>query len=222
MRRSFVFLTVIALFSVAARAGDVDTVIDKVMQEQAKRIPREAMAKAFDYYRQHPELVKNRDYVTIVDFNQPSTEKRMHVIDMKTGEVEDVLCAHAVNSGNNYASIFSNENGSKKSSLGIYLTAETYIGKHGLSLRLDGMEPTNSNARKRDIVLHGATYVSDETIQKQGRLGKSWGCPAVPQPISERLVQQLKEKSVLLLYRGTGPEAGRDKDEKIESGKQDE
>jgi len=84
------------------------------------------------------------------------------------------------------------------------------------------MEKTNNNARKRDIVLHGATYVSDETIQKQGRLGKSWGCPAVPQPDSERLVKQLTDKSVLLLYRGTGPEAGKDKDDKIESGKQDE
>src|SRR5262249_31752492 len=124
---------------------------------------------------------------------------------------------------NLYASMFSNENGSKKSSLGIYLTAETYIGKHGLSLRLDGMEPTNSNARKRDIVLHGAEYVSDETIKKQGRLGKSWGCPACPQPTPARPVEQLKNKSVLLLYRGTGPEAGKDKEgEKVESGKSDE
>jgi hypothetical protein len=207
----------------SARAGDdVAKTIDKVMQEQSARIPREAMIKAFDYYQQHSSEVKNKAYVTIVDFNRPSTEKRMHVIDMKTGDVEDLLVAHGTNSGNLYASKFSNDNGSKQSSLGIYLTAETYIGKHGLSLRLDGMEKTNNNARKRDIVLHGATYVSDETIQKQGRLGKSWGCPAVPQPDSERLVKQLKDKSVLLLYRGTGPEAGQDKDEKIESGKQDE
>src|SRR4051812_47829284 len=91
-----------------ARADDVDLIIDKVMTDQAARIPREAMIKAFDYYRQHADKVKNKDYVTVVDFNRSSTEKRMHVIDMKSGQVEDIFCAHAVNSGNLYASDFSN------------------------------------------------------------------------------------------------------------------
>jgi hypothetical protein len=137
--------------------------------------------------------------------------------------VEDLYVAHGKYTGNNYASDFSNDSGSGKSSLGIYLTGEEYTGKHGLSLRLDGMEPgVNDKIRKRDIVLHGATYVGEETIKKQGRLGKSLGCLAVEQPLSARLVKQLEGKSVILVYRGTGPEAGRDKDQKIESGKQDE
>jgi len=197
-------------------------IIEKVLKEQEGRIPKEAMAGAFEYFESYPDLVKNKNYVTIVDFNRASTEKRMHVIDMSTGEVEDILVAHGKNSGNNYASSFSNVEGSLKSSLGIYLTAEPYTGKHGMSLRLDGMEATNSNVRKRDIVLHGATYVSQETIDKIGRLGKSYGCLAVPQPRVERLVQQLKGGSVIMVYRGTGPEAGRDKDAKVESRKEDE
>ncbi len=130
--------------------------------------------------------------------------------------------SRAISSACTFASSFSNKEGSLQSSLGIYLTAETYVGKHGLSLRLDGMEPTNDAARKRLIVLHGATYVSEETIKRTGRLGKSWGCLAVPQPDSKRIVEQLKEGSVILVYRGTGPEAGKDPDAKIESNMEDE
>jgi hypothetical protein len=197
-------------------------IIAKVLKEQADRIPREAMLRAFDYYEKNADKIENRNYVTIVDYNRPSTQKRMHVIDVRTGQVEDLLVAHGKNSGNLYASSFSNKDGSLKSSLGIYLTGEEYVGKHGLSLRIDGMEPSNSNARKRDIVMHGATYVSQETIKKTGRCGKSWGRFAVPQTEIARLVKELEGKSVLLVYRGDGPEAGKDKDAKIESGKQDE
>jgi hypothetical protein len=211
-----------ALLCLAAAAHARSPVIEKVLKDQQSRIPREAMLKAFDYYESHAEKIQNKAYVTIVDFNRASTEKRMHVIDMKTGDVEDLLVAHGKNSGNNYATSFSNTEGTLKSSLGIYLTAEQYFGKHGVSLRLDGMESTNSNVRKRDIVMHGATYVSQETINKIGRLGKSYGCLAVEQPLIERLVGQLKGGSVILVYRGTGPEAGHDKDEKVESKKEDE
>jgi len=212
----------LAFFCLSTAAQARNPIIEKVLNDQQSRIPREAMLKALDYYESHPDKVQNKAYVTIVDFNLASTEKRMHVIDMKTGDVEDLLVAHGKNSGNNYATSFSNTEGTLKSSLGIYLTAEQYTGKHGVSLRLDGMEPTNSNIRKRDIVMHGATYVSQETINKIGRIGKSWGCLAVPQPMIERLVGQLKGGSVILVYRGTGPEAGRDKDDKIESHKDDE
>jgi len=189
------------------------------MKEQDGKIPRAAMEKAFAYYNEHPDKVKNKGYVTVVNFDRPSTEKRMHVIDMKTGAVEDLLVAHAKNSGNNFATEFSNENGSLKSSLGIYLVAEEYQGKHGRSMRLDGMEKTNSNARKRDIVFHGADYVSEETIKKQGRLGKSWGCPAVSMGVINRMVDQLQGGSVLLIYRSANAPV---KSEKIESKPGDE
>src|SRR5438105_10815441 len=209
-----IMLMTIALVCLAATAQARSPIIDKILADQQSRIPRAAMLKAFDYYESHADKVQNKSYVTIVDFNRPSTEKRMHVIDMRTGDVEDLLVAHGKNSGNNYATSFSNTEGTLKSSLGIYLTAEQYTGKHGTSLRLDGIEPTNSNVRNRDIVMHGATYVSQDTINRIGRLGKSFGCLAVEQPLIERLVGQLKGGSVILVYRGAGPEAGRDKDEK--------
>ena len=221
--RGWRLIAILACFcGVAHAAGAEHEIIDKVMAEQSGRIPRPALLKAFDYYQKHADQIDNKSFVTIVDFNLPSTSKRMHVIDMKTGQVEDFFVAHGKNSGNNFASAFSNKEGSLQSSLGIYLTAEEYIGKHGLSLRLDGMEPTNSNVRKRDIVMHGATYVSQATIDKQGRLGKSYGCLALEQPLIERMVKKLEGKSVILVYRGDGPEAGRDKEQKIESSKQDE
>ena len=218
---SITFAAILSLLcGSAARAAN--PIIDKVMKEQADRIPHEAMARAFDYYEKHADQVENKKYVTIVDFNRPSTDKRMHVINMQTGEVEDLLVAHGKNSGNLYASDLSNQNGSNKSSAGIYLTGEEYIGKHGLSLRLDGMELTNNNVRKRDIVMHGALYVSADTIKKLGRLGKSNGCLALEQPLIPRMVKKLEGKSVILVYRSAGPEAGRDKDDKINSGKSDE
>src|SRR5439155_23352579 len=100
---------------------------------------------------------------------------------------------------------FSNVEGSNKSSLGIYLTAELYQGKHGLSMKLDGMEPTNSNARKRAIVMHGADYVSQKVIAQQGRLGRSLGCPALPMDAITRIVKKLDGKSVLLIYGKESP-----------------
>src|SRR4029077_20633360 len=117
-------------------------------------IPHEAMDIAFEYFRDHADQIKNKDYITIIDFDQPSTAKRMHVIDLKTGAVEDLLVAHVKQSGENYATTFSNESGSNMSSLGIYLTDKpTPTSKRGMALLLDGMEPTNDRARRREIIL---------------------------------------------------------------------
>jgi hypothetical protein len=127
------------------------------------------------------------------------------VIDLRTGEVESLLVAHARETGMLRAEHFSNENGSNKSSLGMYLTGELYEGKHGLSMRLDGMEPTNSNARRRAIVMHGADYVSPKVIRQQGRLGRSLGCPALEMGAIERIVKEINGKSVLLIYGKESP-----------------
>src|SRR5437763_1155172 len=101
----------IALFCLSTAAHASNPIIEKVLKDQQSRIPREAMLKAFDYYETHPDKVQNKAYVTIVDFNLASAEKRMHVIDMKTGDVEDLLVAHGKNSGNNFATSFSNTEG---------------------------------------------------------------------------------------------------------------
>lgn len=182
-------------------------IVEKIEKDHPNLIPREALDRAFTWFEEHADQVLNKNYITIIDFTKPSTAKRCHVIDLRTGEVESLLCAHGKNTGLDLAEHFSNVNGSNKSSLGIYLTAELYKGRHGLSMRLDGMEPINSNVRRRDIVMHGADYVSQKVIDKQGRLGRSLGCPALEMSVIERIVKQLNSKSVMLVWGKESPTA---------------
>src|SRR5690606_4161345 len=117
-------------------------------------------------------------------------KKRMWVIDMTTNTVlMHSLVAHGRNTGDVFAKNFSNASESYKSSLGFYLTGETYTGKHGMSLKLDGLEKgVNDNARNRAVVIHGADYVSDSFIKNNSRLGRSLGCPAVPRELTKQLI----------------------------------
>lgn len=140
--------------------------------------------------------------LTIIDFDLPSTQKRLWVIDMNKSEILfHSLVAHGKNSGDLNASDFSNENESYKSSLGFYLTNETYTGTHGLSLRLDGLERNkNDNARTRAIVMHGADYVSPNFIKTHQRLGRSFGCPALPIELTQKIVTTIKDKSCLYIH----------------------
>lgn len=200
-------VTLVVWASAAAQAATPADIRAKVEHDHPSLIAAEAMDKAFGYLADHSDKVANQNYLTIIDFTQPSTVKRCHVIDLRTGEVETLLVAHARNTGVDRAERFSNENGSNKSSLGVYLTGELYQGKHGLSMRLDGMEPTNDNARRRAIVMHGADYVSPKVIQQQGRLGRSLGCPALEMNVIERIVRELNGKSVLLIYGKESPQA---------------
>jgi hypothetical protein len=145
------------------------------------------------------------EMLTIVDFSLSSKEDRMWVINMETKEVVlQTLVAHGRNSGLEFADSFSNISESFQSSLGFYLTGESYIGKHGLSLRLDGLEEgINSAARERAVVIHGADYVSDQFIRENGRLGRSLGCPSVSNAVSKKLINLIKEKSCLFIYHAT-------------------
>jgi len=150
----------------------------------------------------HMEHLKKKNLLTIIDFSKPSTEKRFLVIDLEHKQlVYHCLVAHGKNSGENRAISFSNQARSLKSSLGFFMTAETYSGKHGYSLRLDGLEKNiNDNARSRDIVIHGADYVSQPFIKKQGRLGRSWGCPALPIELSKEIIDMISGGSCLFIY----------------------
>jgi len=146
--------------------------------------------------------LKISDRITIIDYSKPSTEERFYVVDLDKKELlYKCLVAHGINTGNNLASNFSNELNSKKSSLGLFITAETYQGKHGYSLKLDGIEKDiNNNARKRAIVIHGADYVSKEFIKKHGRLGRSWGCPALPEVLSQEIIESISGGRCLFIY----------------------
>ncbi len=145
--------------------------------------------------------LKNSNILTIIDMSKSSKFKRFFIIDIKNKEViHKSVVAHGQNSGLEFAKNFSNKVNSHKTSLGFYKTAETYFGKHGLSLRLDGLEFSNSNARKRAIVIHSADYVSNVFIKNNGRLGRSWGCPSLPKKDYNKIIEKIKEESVLFIY----------------------
>lgn len=142
-----------------------------------------------------------KQLLTVVDFEKPSTEKRLWVLDLENKEVKfHTLVAHGRNSGENLTSTFSNENESNMSSLGFYVTQDEYIGKHGRSLKLDGVdEGYNSNALARSVVMHGADYVSEEFVRQYGRLGRSLGCPALPMDQYAQIIDEVGGKTCLFL-----------------------
>jgi hypothetical protein len=146
--------------------------------------------------------VIQKDILTLIDFSLSSNTKRLWVIDLATNTVLfNSLVAHGRNTGDEFASNFSNANSSFKSSLGFYATGEIYQGKHGTSLRLDGLENgVNDNARERGVVMHGADYVSESFIRNNKRLGRSQGCPAIPMEMTKEIIEIIKNKSLLYIY----------------------
>lgn len=140
--------------------------------------------------------------LAVIDYSLPSTVPRMWVFDLsvpKLLHVEHV--AHGQGSGGNFATAFSNEDGSHQSSLGLFVAAETYVGENGYSLRMDGLEPgINHHARERLIVIHGADYVDPDRATKQGRLGRSWGCPALRRAVANGVIDSLKDGQLVFAY----------------------
>lgn len=164
--------------------------------------------QAFNYaYKGYQNLLaKNKiqrtEYLTICDFSQPSAKKRFYIIDVESKElIRHTYVAHGRNSGGLYATNFSNKPQSLQSSLGFYVTADTYFGGHGLSLNLKGMDPGfNDNAYQRRIVMHGASYATKSFIQQNKYLGRSFGCPAVPQHESAEIINSIKNGTCLFIY----------------------
>jgi hypothetical protein len=144
----------------------------------------------------------NDSIISIVDFSLPSNRKRLFVLDIKNYRILfNTLVAHGRNTGREWATTFSNLNSSYQSSPGFYITGETYQGKHGLSLKLEGIEKgINDNAYERGIVIHGAAYVSESLANIQGYIGRSQGCPAVPENTSIPIINTIKNGSCLFIY----------------------
>ena len=146
--------------------------------------------------------IKKINVASIIDFSKSSNEKRIYILDLNEMKiVHKSLVAHGRNSGNEFANLFSNEDGSKMSCPGFLVTMKPYSGKHGYSLKLEGLESNiNDNSSKRAIVIHGADYVSEEFIKKYGRLGRSWGCPALPLFKNRKIIDAVKGGSLIYIY----------------------
>jgi len=140
--------------------------------------------------------------LTVIDYSLPSTAKRMWVYDLNSRTlVFEELVAHGSESGDNFATSFSNAPDSHQTSLGLFVTDEPYVGKNGYSLRMDGLDAgINDRARERAIVIHGADYVSDAFAKAQGRLGRSWGCPAVRGVIAKSLIDRVRGGGLVFAY----------------------
>jgi len=160
--------------------------------------------KGFEYLNKANQIAK-KNIISVVDFSKPSTQKRLFVIDVTSGKILfNTWVAHGRNSGTEYANEFSNLPESHQSSLGFYTTLSTYIGGHGYSLRLKGCEKgINDKAYERAIVIHGADYVSGEFINSRGALGRSYGCPAIPNELSKKIIDVIKNGSCLFIYHPT-------------------
>ncbi len=175
---------------------------DALLQEANLALPVfEKAVIGFYNLKNNHNLNDEKDIITVIDFTRPSSEKRMWIIDLKNNKLLlNTYVAHGQGSGENLANLFSNIDESHQSSLGFYVTNETYIGKHGLSLRLDGFDKgLNDRARVRDIVIHGAAYVSESFIKQTGRLGRSFGCPAIPLELNDAIITLIKDKTCLFI-----------------------
>jgi hypothetical protein len=169
---------------------------------QSKGLSREAFDLAIAGYNKLSAAGKiANNKLSIVDFSQPSTKKRLYIIDLKENKLLfNTLVAHGKNSGELMATNFSNTAESNQSSLGFYITAEKYMGKHGLSMKLDGVEKTNNKARERAIVMHAADYVNENFAKSRGFIGRSWGCPAVSPEVNEPIINAIGNGSCLFVY----------------------
>lgn len=200
----------IEINTVSARSIDPATIINKTVLLYTELglgetgISFEAFTlalKGFDKLTKKG-LLNTDSILTIVDFSKSSRQKRLAVIDLKSNTLEySTVVAHGRNTGAEYARSFSNQPRSNKSSLGFYVTQETYIGAHGLSLKLDGFEKgINDKARERAIVMHGAAYADERTISSKGYLGRSFGCPALPTHLTQKIIQKIKNGNCLFVY----------------------
>lgn len=204
MQRIFIFLSFIFI----SAAGYSQFLVDPELNPQQlynemglkDQINYTAFQQALDGYQKIGS--KNREIITLIDFTKPSTTKRLYVLDLRHKKLLfSTHVSHGRNSGENYATSFSNQNGSNKSSLGFFVTEGTYQGKNGYSLILDGLEKgINDKAKERAIVIHGADYSDPAMLATAKRLGRSLGCPALPRTVSKKIIDVIKNGSLLYIF----------------------
>lgn len=178
---------------------------NSILFDDENKLNFDVFAKAilgFNNLKKAAKLNEDAHLLTVCDFSMSSNKKRLWVIDMNERKVVfNSLVAHGKNTGEEFAEKFSNTESSYQSSLGFYITDTTYEGGNGYSLRLLGMDKGfNDAALQRAVVMHGADYVSEEFAAAHKRIGRSWGCPAVPRALAEPMINTIKGKNVLFIY----------------------
>lgn len=175
----------------------------QILHSQASTLDEQVLRYGLTAYtRAQQQGYVRKQLLTVIDYSKPSTEKRLWVFDLGRGRtVLNTWVSHGKNSGNINADSFSNKNGSLKSSIGVFVTDTSYIGGHGIALRMRGLEKgVNDNAYSRNIVFHGAPYVNGSIARSLGRMGRSWGCPAVNPSVIKSLVDTIKGNTVVFAY----------------------
>jgi hypothetical protein len=192
-------------FSQAAALNTPSSRSSDIFRLLAETVGESVPAKRLIEYTLQTDPSRSERYWAIVDFNQPSTNKRLYLFDTVTKTVDTYYVAHGRGSegraDDGIAEVFSNAPSSNSSSLGIYRALDEYVGNHGRSMRLEGLEPTNSNALERAVVLHRANYVSENFIRATGRLGRSEGCFAVEPLVADALVDKLKNGAYIIAWK---------------------
>lgn len=175
-----------------------------MMNLHEKGLSMQAFEYAYKGYRLllEKKIINKQNYLTICDFSQSSNNKRLYLVDMVSNKVIlNTYVAHGRNSGGEYATRFSNRSKSLQSSLGFYVTQNTYYGEHGLSLRVAGLEQGyNDKALKRNIVIHGADYIGDKRLRRSNYMGRSYGCPAIPRKECNKVIDLIKDGSCIFIY----------------------
>jgi hypothetical protein len=195
-------LLVVAASAVSSYA-DVSAKPSTKLLAQTENLEADVLNKALTAFNNAVEAgITDSQILTVIDYSKASSEPRLWVFDLAQSKLLfEELVAHGRGSGDNYAKNFSNTPQSYQTSLGVFLTDETYQGGNGYSLRLDGLEEgINHLARERAIVIHGANYVNESFVDKNGRLGRSHGCPAVGLDVNKELINTIKGGSLVVAY----------------------
>lgn len=200
MRPIQIVLTSLFLISSQIHAESSQTMLARLAPEADPRVLNLAL-EARDCAARNLGIAPS-PRLAVIDYSLPSTVRRLWVFDLQAGKLLfEEHVAHGQGTGENFAREFSNRDGSHQTSLGLFRTADTYNGKNGYSLRMQGLEPgTNDAAMARAIVMHGAPYVNPSAARVQGRLGRSWGCPAVRPEVAEAVIDSLKNGQMIFAY----------------------
>jgi hypothetical protein len=200
---SIILFFIFSNIALAAKATSIDVAAKDIAAKTSNLKPKVIKLAIEAFYRaKRAGVTVKKPILTVIDYTLASTQKRLWVVDIDNKQVlYNSMCAHGKHSGENYTTSFSNKMGSLKTSIGLFLTKETYFGRDGYSLRLEGLEKGfNDNVKDRLIVFHGAAYVNQKFAAVAGRIGRSWGCPAVEKSLAKPIINTIKHGTLIFSF----------------------